>query len=88
MEDEQVEKNHGVWELIIESGKTTKIVSTCDYDSDKVITASIGIWSQIFLGYSTIVELAKYGEVCGNKKIIAQLNKSIPAKHVRLFDFF
>ncbi|MCA9766275.1 MAG: GNAT family N-acetyltransferase [Carnobacterium sp.] len=90
VKDEQAHWNAGIWkvELFLTTRKVTRITEKKDVPKNALLSGTIQYWTQIFMNYRTIEELAFFDRIQGDDRLIRNLSRRIPAGTPALFDYF
>lgn len=90
VEDEQAEWNAGVWkvELFLTSRKVTHMMQSQEIPRELLVSGTIQSWTQVFMNYRTIEELAFFDLIHGEQKVLRDLSRRIPEGIPVLYDYF
>lgn len=90
VKDEQAEWNAGVWkvELFLTSRKVTHVVQSQEIPEELLVSGTIQSWTQVFMNYRTIEELAFFDLIHGEQKVLRDLSRRIPEGIPVLYDYF
>ncbi|SEK44393.1 Predicted acetyltransferase [Carnobacterium iners] len=90
VEDERVHWNAGVWkvELFLTTRKVTRLTDKEEVPQGSLLSGTIQSWTQVFMNYRTIEELAFFDRIQGEAQLVRDLSRRIPAGTPVLFDYF
>lgn len=90
VEDEQADWNAGVWklELFLTNRKVTRLIESQEIPEESLISGTIQSWTQIFMNYRTIEELAFFDRIHGEQQVMKDLSRRIPEGIPVLYDYF
>ena len=90
VEDEQAEWNAGIWkvELFLTNRKVTRLTDGQEIAKESLISGTIQSWTQIFMNYRTIEELAFFGRIQGEQNVLSDFSRRIPEGVPVLYDYF
>ncbi|MGC6767162.1 GNAT family N-acetyltransferase [Enterococcus sp. LJL51] len=90
IKDEYANWNEGTWKLILKNGRTffEKVANSKEIDKEKMMSAGIQEWTQLFMGYRSGEALSFYGKLIGELEEIRQLDQLLPKGKPILEDYF
>ena len=90
VEDEQADWNAGVWkvELFLTNRKVTRLTDGQEIAKEALISGTIQSWTQIFMNYHRIEELAFFDRIHGDQQVTKELSRRIPEGIPVLYDYF
>jgi predicted acetyltransferase len=90
VKDEQADWNAGVWkvELFLTNRKATRLIESQEIPLESLVSGTIQSWTQIFMNYRTIEELAFFDLIQGEQQVLKDLSRRIPEGIPVLYDYF